>query len=191
MAKAESFTQIARRHQCTPERIRQLAEVAGVKAADWRSVARHRRAEALQATLPTGNLRLVWDEALQRGLEVKRVLVLTGGNPWGVRERRLLINGRTCAVSVTRRCYHARREGEKGYGYHQLGTSPRDFQVFENAVPGYPRRFFVVPWCMLDRRRHCYIPLEMSPPYHNVLPKIDWWSYQDAWHLLNEMKKKD
>lgn len=75
-------------------------------------------------------------------------------------------------------------EGRK-YNRLNLGTSSGyDFRIVVVDPPGYQRRCFIVPAIMLLEKKIYYIPAERTPIYPTNPPKIDWWEYENAWHLI-------
>jgi hypothetical protein len=178
---------MARKYGLSTERVRQIALQAGLRAEDWRKVARDGRRAAAETTRPDGPLGLVWDEVLAHGLSVKRDLTIIGGGTFKPTKHYLLIQGHHCMVSIAYRPWGHARGLQTPYGYHHFGQRERDFYILVNQVPGYKRRIFVIPWTAVDvtvKERNFYVPLEKRPIHNNLYSRLDWWDYENAWHLL-------
>lgn len=67
-----------------------------------------------------------------------------------------------------------------------------DFVIFYIKIKGYPQRIFIVPYdvikyvcCNQKNKQKCLnIPTEKTQIYKNRFPKINWWEYENAWHLI-------
>jgi hypothetical protein len=190
-----SFTALAGKYGLTRERVRQIALKAGLHGEDWRKVAWERRRTAAETKRPEGILGSVWDSALAHGLSVKHDLILRadrGRCVLGVRTHYLLIQGYRCMISLVRVAWRHSRHSRIGYGRHWRGREKWDFYILVNAAPGYKHHIFVVPHHSVERMKgFLYPPLKKrdarrdGPPLGRP-PGIDWWSYENAWHLLKK-----
>lgn len=107
---------------------------------------------------------------------------------------RVLINGKLCRIFFSKVAYQI----VDGYrAYHRLNVSrsaitTSDFIVImtgENA-----RRTFVFPSDVLlshykedQKHKMFYLPTDPQEPYNNQFPKIDWWRWEEAWSLLEDL----
>ena len=98
----------------------------------------------------------------------------------------MYINGHTCRVSMTTSPFWGSIHSRKAHWRHKLGFPQRDFHIFINSAPGYKQRIFIVPWSVLGPGYY-YMPLEELQTYDKP-QRIDWWSYENAWHLFKEKK---
>jgi len=68
--------------------------------------------------------------------------------------------------------------------------------IFHCNAEGHPERIFIVPSRVLKSlfgrrdgkyaQKALYLPVKKVPVYNNILPSIDYWPYENAWHLLRE-----
>jgi hypothetical protein len=187
VSQGTSFTDLEKKYYLTKERVRQLALEEGLHAEDWRKAAREKRRATLEAERPWGIPGLVWDAALAHSLSVKRDLVLQRNYIFRAKARCLLIQDYRCLISTAMSVCRYSRGLLDGYGCHRLGIKERDFQIMVNDVPGHECHIFIVPWDVLEvgaAAKSFYLPLERRPSYKNSSPCINWWAYEDAWHLL-------
>lgn len=118
------------------------------------------------------------------------------GHVFELRRKALLIDGNLC------RMYHL-RTAHRVVGGTQRYTRvmfwrPQDGRkisyvahILYITIPGQPCRIFVVPDYVVSRlsgktpKIMAHIPVEQRPPYRPChQPRVDWWKYLDAWHLL-------
>jgi hypothetical protein len=183
VAKGVSLTALAEKFRCSTEWVRQVALKCGLRTEDWRKVARLKKQQAIENMQPQRILGLVWDQALAHGLSVKRFVLKMGLWNRGPSSRRLLIQGYRCYVSISRSA--CQPSGARKYAHHMVVKLKTDFEILVSDVPDYKRRIFVLPWAEL-KSTDIYVPLEKLPVYKNRRPQIDWWAYENAWHLLKK-----
>ncbi len=118
------------------------------------------------------------------------------GRLTAMKTRQLLVNGHACAVFTVKSKRRTNGSVRLTTGF---STKPSVLQSFETLivhtkVEGYPEHVFVVPTTVLCSKHFrpgmgeisFRLPLEKLPEYHGVKQRIDWWSYEDAWHLLSK-----
>lgn len=70
-----------------------------------------------------------------------------------------------------------------------------DFLIIQTKIENYPTQFWIIPVadCLEifndkitsgAKSVAFYLPVEKLPVYRNIKPKVDWWKYENAWHLL-------
>ena len=82
-------------------------------------------------------------------------------------------------------------------GCSLLDLQESEFQIFIQEISGRQGRIFLVPSSVILSGRFyfsetgyvcIFLPIEKLPIYKNRKPRIDWWQYENAWHLI---KNKD
>lgn len=145
--------------------------------------------------LPTdGAIKEVAEAAVKKGLTFEKEQIKGRSFPV-FRKRVLWLNYKRCLVRLATEKWSPR--GTKRF-YIPIWWSKNylksaDFAVIVQKVLGYPERFFIAPTVDLleiwgDKKTigSFYIPLEKLPVYQNIRPRIDWWQYENAWHLLKD-----
>jgi hypothetical protein len=112
----------------------------------------------------------------------------------GFHRRSLRINGKICSIRVINSAYPIRKDYENIYGrlITQLKTlKEEDFLIISFSSTGFNETTFVVPTLVLldqfkpgQAERVFYLPIIKRPVYKNHRPLIDYWNYENAWHLL-------
>jgi hypothetical protein len=132
-------------------------------------------------------LRVIGEKAQKAGCSIEAVL-----NPY-LRTKSLLIEGKMCGVHTLHNTVSVLRTRVKYTHTSVLVVqASRNFaEIFRVCPQGYQERIFVIPfsaWAHLasGSRKSFYLPLEHTPLYNNHASKIDYWKYEDAWHLLKD-----
>jgi len=130
------------------------------------------------------HLRVIGESALAVGLSVRAVMS----------DNRTLttvldVEGKLCQVHVITFPFPgATQPRRRHYARTDVQKNQYEWRIFRTAVPGYPERVFIAPVkdiLGLEEKRQVYLPLERqvaSRGRHK--PQIDWWAYENAWHLL-------
>jgi hypothetical protein len=118
----------------------------------------------------------------------------TNTTPYRVSETRAVIGGRMCLM---RRCGRAGQTSDRNkrwyYRVHvALPVPPECDVLFVHAYDArWPERVFIIPVAVVralagerSRPLMLYLPTELLPPYNNSHQQVDWWKYENAWHLL-------
>jgi hypothetical protein len=109
----------------------------------------------------------------------------------------LLINGHRCSLHRLAVVWRPPVKGTRFYfrtSVNRAKLDQLDAVVFHTAAVGYKPRAFVVPSQILRARlfpppltkedKWIYLPSERIAERRNGPPLIDYWDYEDAWHLL-------
>lgn len=141
-----------------------------------------------------GLLRDIAEEASKNGLTFEKERI---GRVTAVlfKGRTILLNGKRCCISCIVNKWRPSPRGHRFFahaGFSVAKLSQHDFLIIKTAVVDYSERYFIIPTAEIFRysgsswRRYLYLPLKKLPVYNNHRPKIDWWQYENAWHLLKE-----
>jgi hypothetical protein len=116
------------------------------------------------------------------------------GSVAGLKRRSLQINGRICSIRVINGAFPTRKDCTNVYGRltTQLKTlKEEDFLIISLSSIGFSKTAFVVPTSVLldqfkpgQAEKRFYLPIIKRPVYNNNEPAIDFWQYENAWHLL-------
>lgn len=160
---------------------------------------RQTRKIELKATgFPNNLLTRVAIRARLRGCKVHVIPFAEKGAPSGVLRRRLLINDHVCLVVNPCAAHHTSKHTKRWYVHTHISIKSLtevDALIVFLSTKGFAERIFVVPGKDILR---CHsrqvsrgsknvsltIPLEKLPAYHNMLPYLDYWQFEDAWQLL-------
>lgn len=145
-------------------------------------------------------LAIVKEMAIENGYKVEPISHAQYSGRWF--KDRILINTHLCRI------YYAPdlsliRSSKKGsekvrsklYYRFNLGISAARRSDFIIVVTGKgPHNIFIFPSHVISeqftnkkrRYKFFYIPSEYREPYHNMVPKIDWWAYLDNWSALEK-----
>jgi hypothetical protein len=140
--------------------------------------------------------KVIVDKARAAGCVVEALPVcFRSGLAGKVSSENLLINGHLCSLHCL-----TGRAGNKRlircYTHTNISYSTMmeaKALILHTAVNGFQERTFVVPTANLRRvhrsamkgaSTHIVLPTERLPVYNNQHPKVDYWQYEDAWHLL-------
>lgn len=141
-----------------------------------------------------GATKEVAEAAVRKGLTFEKEQV-KGRQPCFVFKKRVLwLNHKRCLVGLATKKWSPRGTNRS---YTHIWWSKNylksaDFAVITQKVPGFPERFFIIPTADLlkilrdKKRKSFYLPLGRLPVYRNRRPRIDWWQYENAWHLLKD-----
>lgn len=176
----ENKTGVERREACTLE-----SRLIKIKQAEG-------------ALLESPGLKAVIEKARAAGCEIEVVPKHQHGKlSGGVLTRILLVNKHRCAFHLARRVWKHSPGTHAFYAPVQVSYRKLvevDAALFHVAAEGYPERIFVVPSALLREKvfgsspkkmtKTVYLPCLKVPVYHNNYPCIDYWEYEDAWHLL-------
>lgn len=197
------FTDIARGIGVTPRTIRDLYNryfraLFNKKGVERReSFMRRKTAEKISAqvqmTLSEGVLEIVTEAARAAGCVVKAIIRCVR-EPHTLRKT-LFINGRRCDVHVVTKGFHP-KGCKRVYAPAHLQNhvlEKADAVIVYVAIDGFERHLFVIPTSVLrdmparsvGQGKRFYFPLEKLPAYNNTHSLIDYWQYEDAWHLLS------
>jgi hypothetical protein len=144
------------------------------------------------------NIKEIVKSAQEAGLFISAV-VLENQTGARVSTKLLLINNMVCYIHTMSACWKIFPEAKKVYA--RAGISCRtlrsaSFQVYLVNARGFPQRIFVVPSDLLlkeyastlkGKYPTVYLPVYNEQAYHGQQPRIDWWQYENAWHLLKEV----
>jgi len=137
---------------------------------------------------------LIAKKAMKIGYKIKPVFIKEkhGRDRTGFSKIKLSING--CLVKIAR-IKRQRRIGKRIYFplFLHIGSTIKATEFVIGVVGEESRpKIYIIPIKILlelSRGRssfHIFIPTEKLPPYHNIRPRVDWWQYLDAWHLLKQ-----
>lgn len=194
---ALSMTDIGQRLQVNPSHAtriyrRYFERLAGRSSKDRYQWARDAAVQERVRNLPREQvMRAVATSAEEAGLTVHRV---TGcGRPDRIRSRNLRVQGHLCKVHELRFARRPHEKCKQRYALFKLKAVQKiqyDAHILYIAVPKRRAHILVVPAYVLHRlpvRRGAvtgHIPVENRPVYRNHHRRINWLSYENAWHLL-------
>lgn len=149
-------------------------------------------AELARETLSEGVLEIIANAARAAGCVVK-VIVRCTRVPHALRKT-LSINGQRCDVHTITRGFYP-KGCKRVYAPAHLQSrilEKADAIIASVAVDGFEKRLFIIPTPVLREMpvrstrqgKRFYFPLEKLPVYHNTHSLIDYWQYENAWHLL-------
>ncbi len=112
-----------------------------------------------------------------------------------VRTRIVLINGYVVSLRTIRNKHKTSPGLRRFYAHATLSRASlesEDATIIRTAAAGCQERIFVLPNTVLiekyfvttKNKASIYLPLEKLPVYRNSMTKINWWLYENAWHLL-------
>jgi hypothetical protein len=121
---------------------------------------------------------------------------ITSSNENGhVKLKQLLVNGHLCSLKTMSTSFTP-PGGTRSFVHASVGK-PTDekirFIIFYYKVKGFPERIFVVSYKIIEdiffksknkKRVDINIPTKKCPVYNNRIPLLDWWKYENAWHLI-------
>lgn len=147
--------------------------------------------------LEKSNLNNVVNRAKASGCDIDLLPKTTKG--WQknqIHTKRLLINGHLCLVRHLNASQHS-PESKRSYGRTTLNRQVLEevsFIIFEVEITSGRKLVFVVPNTTLleiyfdnqARKENVsiYLPSKHHPIYHNITPRLSWWSHEEAWHLI-------
>ena len=105
----------------------------------------------------------------------------------------LLINGHVCSLHNPASKRQSRGK-KRCYACTIISSSTlvsAEAILLHTTLRGFAERTFVVPTAVLRKAHpqrnklvYVYLPTERLPVYKNQHPRIDYWQYEDGWHLL-------
>lgn len=136
------------------------------------------------------SLKVVAMYARRAGVKVEGVWQLN--NTYS--KKYLLLNGVKCLVSVTRRLTKTSSMTKRLYYTRSVSLKllrETPFLVVLGAAKGYEPNCYVIPcdqvleaYSAKGPYLQVYLPTKREPLYNNMKPRLDWWQYHNAWHLL-------
>lgn len=147
------------------------------------------------ALLSEGVVGTVVANARAAGCDVTAIEKRKKEFPTGLVRNEILVNGHRCGV----RHLHARWRPNNCKRWftrlvlYRSTLSEMDAVLFRTTVKGYPKHTFVVPSTRLLAAYFASgnkpavwitIPLEKRRKNQTVSPRLAWWQYENAWHLL-------
>jgi|GEM_PF-6546447 len=142
-------------------------------------------------------IKTVVEKARAAGCEVRSIPYIKDDMLTGAIDvNALLVNGHRCAV-------HSLSYGFRRKGLKRVYTCIRmpfaelvatEAVILFTSVAEFDEHLFVMPSSTLREvvfgndptamAKTIYLPTEKLPIYNNQRPRIDWWEYEEAWHLL-------
>jgi hypothetical protein len=193
-----SMTEVARQAEVSRERIRQVynrrlswqfGRLSPRQLAWARTTARRRRRQ--QEIPPNGEaVKKVWDLCKGMRIDVSRVPLYPGERSRNLSAKRLLIAGRRCLIYCARRSRCTTPTSKRRY-FHvhtprvSLSTAATWGEAEFLIVVVGEDRILVIPRAVFLSRTLCIPERPGLPIYNNRAPKVDWWAYENAWHLLS------
>jgi hypothetical protein len=103
----------------------------------------------------------------------------------------LLVNGVRCTILNPRRMF-TNKGAVRSYTKTMVSFSTLDsvdMVIIHTTIAGFDPNTFVIPSKVLlrayfdppRRRAMLWLPVEQLPRYRNLRPRINYWSYLDAW----------
>ena len=140
------------------------------------------------------HLRLVIGHARAAKCKIEGVPTYDAHHVPTVKMKSLYVNGHLCSVLRTTR---VRTPANKEPAYAQFSVSRSALKtvhavIFCCAPPDFPQRVFIIPRRVLETlfpgtsasSLSVYLPLHKLRANRRSRPRIDPWSYEDAWYLL-------
>jgi hypothetical protein len=125
----------------------------------------------------------IWDLCKSLGIGVARIPALGRSNVRKFTTGRLLIAGRRCSIHRTQ-CLSLRVEHCKRRYFRTRASRWTEAEFTVVVIAG--DRTLVIPQTVLKSRRF-YIPERPGLPAYHHKAKVDWWAYENAWHLLSQL----
>lgn len=200
-----SFADIAREFGITRERVRQIYQQYFTRVFPNRSGGRVRRKLCALKTnaVRKGDFSSGVPQLLTRIAEIvcsrgyvcnKIPKGIKGNYIAAFKTSSLSINGKICGVHCLMNEYRTPRRKSKYTLFLLRRTSVEkyDFLIILRQIETN-EQWFVVPvpvllgsWDTAKKKKTFYIRDKKIPVYHNRYPKIEFWDYLDAWHLLQK-----
>lgn len=187
-----NLAEIGRMCGCSRERVRQiyLSDFGNTGRARTLRITDARVRSDLNGLSPT--FAMAAGLAKVKGFEVTRTILGDRGEQRTPRRHGrlatgslIIVNGFTCDASLAR--HASSTGGTMRYSRHSwIKPLKPDFLIAMQRVPTFPPRDFIIPARELAKisNEHVYIPVERVASYNNHWSLIDYWEYQNAWHLL-------
>lgn len=139
-----------------------------------------------QSARKNETLHKIGERARKAGCSVKASISPKGH----LRVSTLHIGQKACAIHLVTKAWKPQQRYYACASVRPSRLAACPIQIFRVAVPPFPERMFVVPSSLLrksgaDDLKKIYLPLE-----HQANPRssIDYWKYEEAWHLLKTDK---
>lgn len=147
-------------------------------------------------------IRAIAVKARKAGCDVQTIPFLSDGKTADfrgrVRRKTLLINGYKCSLHHVKHAHRSTRRIYAQVTLKHVTACTMDVFIIHTALAGLPERIFVVPSPILKqvyfgqehkRGKTIYLPMKKLRGYRNIHPLIDFWMYENAWHLLTPKPK--
>jgi len=108
----------------------------------------------------------------------------------GLKKRSLLINNKKCRLLLFTSVLKIGKHRYTATRFSPTFLKKYDFVIITQQTPDYPERVFIIPaeiifeFAASLETRNLYVPLLKTPVYRNRPSKIDFWRYENAWHLI-------
>jgi excisionase family DNA binding protein len=166
----------------------------GVDGYARRSAIQHEiaRERELIATMDSERISYLETVLADLGLSMKPVQIGEGPN---FHKNVVDINGHLCKIHLSRKDTQFAGTSYRTYSRFLVTRSLLDDYEFVIVITGADerRKVFIIPtedlksqFRKTDKkgRKSFYLPTGSQGAYRNIYPLLDWWKYQDAWHLL-------
>ncbi len=151
---------------------------------------------------------VIAEKARSAGCEVGLIERQWEGVAQGRYAHFLVVNGHCCALHHLESRYQTSRRSKRWVTSTELSRNVLEHVeavIFHLTIPGYPNHLFVIPARILLtayftqgrvwRRgtketkkprisQRVFLPIEKHAVYHNRVPVIDYWKYEDAWNWV-------
>ena len=109
----------------------------------------------------------------------------------------ILINEKKCRILFVSRAWRTPSHSGRLLTHLQISSqilNQTDFIIVYQKISDI-KRFFVMSAHILQvysgAIKSFYLPIEKLPAYRSHPPKVDWWQYENAWHLLKNRDALD
>src|SRR3989344_1190250 len=139
---------------------------------------------------------LVFERARTAGCTVETIPLQSAKGSGAVSSSMFYANGHLCSlrrITSQTRVHPRTRRGYAHTSVHPDILTRVDALIIASAVPGCPRRVFVIPIAVYRERYRAahperpislYVPTKKLPAYHGIRQAVDYWQFENAWHLL-------
>lgn len=198
----ESFVDIGKEYELSRERIRQIYERRIAPFLPHKSGRERQRQCTLTrihlARFPKATL-AVWREARKCNITVSHINSTNSIGRVFTLGTKLTLNGKRCGISSISNQFTPTTSYRK---YARLAVTTKslrkfDFLICVLYITKSKKQFFIIPTADLlsasysKSEHYCfYLPYEILPVYNNIRPKLDWYSYINAWHLLKDVNAR-
>jgi|GEM_PF-4626655 len=136
-----------------------------------------------------GVVRKIWLIAKKEGFKVGKALG-KDRKSWFLTQT-ISIENKNCRV------HHLQRASSKGHA-RLNANSPllkrHEFLIVIRTIPGFPETIFIIPTKVilevLGERSNRKIDLPCKKDNHLPKPRVDFWQYEQAWHLLRAKREE-
>lgn len=206
-ARCSSFRAIAKTYRVSVECVRLLHKqyfrdlpFCGSNGRRREKKCTLKRYRSLADQLPTDSFSTqIAKLALSKGLSVRKISYKD--NKLRFQRHGLLINQKKCWIRQINSIFRPGRKQRTKYSsvsVRRARLENCDFIIVYQRAVDYPRRIFVIPSQVIleaygyqksrqfKRQVYFYLPLQKISLYRKHFSKIDFWTYENAWHLLGE-----